>query len=134
MIDARLLQEIVVHTDDRVGVFAGVSRILSDMGIDLVSVSIRADGESAAVHLVTSSQTYASRALRKAGYEISERDVVVLEIPHHPGFLCRISEALARKEITIDELYATAPEEGASAVVVLTGPHNSRAVQLLRGY
>jgi len=134
MIDARLQQEIVVHADDRVGVFADVSRILSDMGINLVSVSIRANGESADVHLVTSSQSYASRALRDAGYEVVERDVVVLKIPHHPGFLCRISEALARKEITIDELYATAAEDGPTAIVVLTGPQNSRAIHLLRGH
>lgn len=133
MREVRLQQEIVIRTEDQVGVLAAVSRLLCDMGINLLSVFVQANGETAAIHLVTSSQTYARDALRDAGYHVEQRDVVIVGLPHHPGFLCRISEALARKDLAINELYVTVPECCTTGVVVFTCTNNGYAVQLLRG-
>jgi hypothetical protein len=133
MLDACLQQEIVIHAEDRVGVLAEVGRLLADMGINLLAVSVQADGENATLRLVTSSQTYALDALRDAGFRVERRDVVVIELPHRPGFLCRIIEALARKGITIEDLYVTVAERGGTGVVVFTCSNNGKAVQMLRG-
>ena len=133
MVDVRLQTEIVVETEDRVGVVAELSRLLADMGINLLSVVVRTEEDRAFVHLVTTSQTHALEALRKACFDVSERDVVLVELPHHPGFLSKVSEALARKDLAVDELYATVPENGAIGVVVFCCADNRHAVQLLRG-
>jgi hypothetical protein len=58
----------------------------------------------------------------------------MLTLPHHPGFLRRASEALARKDISIDDLHVSVPEEGKAGVVVLTCSNNAHAIQILRGY
>jgi len=134
MIEARLQQEIILRSEDQVGVLAEITSALSEMGINLLSVRLRATEEEVIVHLLTSSQSYACEALRDAGYDVSERDVILLELPHHPGFLRRASEALARKEISIDDLHASIPEEGNVGVVVLTCSNNAHAIQILRGY
>jgi hypothetical protein len=134
MIDARLQQEIVLRSEDRVGVLAEITRILSDMGINLLSVRLQSDEGETVIHLLTSSQSYAVQALRESGFEIAERDVVLLALPHHPGFLRRTSEALARKDISISDLHFSVPEEGKVGVVVLTCSNNAHAVQILRGY
>jgi hypothetical protein len=133
MSEARLLREIVIEDADRVGVIADVSRVLCDMGIDLESVLVRVEADRARMHLITSSQTYARDALRDAGFSVEERDVVTVEMPHHPGFLCRIVEAMARRDITLYELYATASSSGTAALVVFTCSNNLHALQLLRG-
>jgi hypothetical protein len=134
MIDARLLQEIVLRSEDRVGVLAEITRVLSEMGINLLSVRLRSSEGVAVVHLLTTSQSYACEALKDAGFDISERDVVMIELPHHPGFLRRASEALARKDITIVDLHISVPMEGKVGVVVLTCSNNAHAIQILRGY
>jgi hypothetical protein len=131
--EARLVQEIVIEDIDRIGVVADISRLLADMGINLSAVSAMVDGESVRIHLITNSQSYARDALRDAGYHVRERDVLVMELPHHPGFLCRITEALARRELTITELYLTVPEEGDLGLVVFSCSNNLHALQLLRG-
>ena len=133
MRDARIMQELVFETADQTGVLAEVARLLGDMGINLLSVYTRADGEVARIHLITSSQTYAHEALRDIGYEVSERDVILTEMPNRPGFLTRIAEALARKGITIEELYTTMADASATGVVVFTCSEMGKAVQLLRG-
>lgn len=134
MVDARLQQEIVLRSEDRVDVLADITRVLSDMGINLLSVRLESSAGEAIVYLLTSSQSYAVQALRDAGFEIAERDVVLLALPHHPGFLRRTSEALARKDISISDLHASVPDEGKVGVVVLTCSNNAHAIQILRGY
>ena len=133
MSEAKLLREVVIEDQDRVGVVADVSRVLCDMGIDLVAVHVRVEGEKAWLHLITNSQTYARDALRDAGFSVQERDVVTVEMPHHPGFLCRIAEAMARRDITLFDLYATASSTGTAALVVFSCSNNLHALQLLRG-
>jgi len=132
MREIRMHQEIIVRATNKIGALARVIRVLSDMGINLLSVVVKTDGAETAIHLVTSSQSFARDALRKADFIVEERDVLVVELPHYPGFLCRVSEALARKEIAIDELYATVPQGTTTGLVVLTCSNNERALQMLR--
>ncbi|MEA3238987.1 MAG: ACT domain-containing protein [Candidatus Bipolaricaulota bacterium] len=132
MREIRMHQEIIVSATNEIGAMARVIRVLSDMGINLLSVVVKTDDAETAIHLITSSQSFARDALRKADFIVEERDVLVVELPHHPGFLCRVSEALARKEIAIDELYSTVPQEGRTGLVVLTCSNNERALQALR--
>jgi len=135
MRDVRMQREIIVHAEDRIGVLAEISRLLCDMGINLLSVRVRTDSDRAraAIHLVTSSQTYAAEALEAAGFPVEERDVVVIELPHHPGFLCRVTEALARKGISLHDLHVTVPEGSGTGMVVFACTSNHQAVQMLRG-
>ncbi len=133
MLDAQLRREIVVKTENRTGLLAEISRLLGDMGINLLSIALDVEDETAVIRLLATSQSYASEALKDAGFGVEERDVVVIELPHHPGFLCRVSEALARKEISLIDLHATVSEEGSTGVVVFSCSDNGRAVQMLRG-
>jgi len=133
MVEVRLQQEIVVETENRVGFVAEVTRLLGDMGINLLSIVVYTREDTATLHLLTSCQSHAFEALREAGFAPKERDVIVMEIPHHAGFLSRMSQALARKGIAIDELYATIPDDSRTGMVVLRCTDNRNAVLLLRG-
>jgi len=133
VLDAQLRREIVVKTENRTGLLAEISRLLGDMGINLLSIALDVAGGTAVIRLLATSQSYAREALKDAGFSVEERDVVVIELPHHPGFLGRVSEALARKEISLVDLHATVSEEGGTGVVVFSCSDNGRAVQMLRG-
>lgn len=132
VLDAQMRRELVVWGENRIGLLAEMARVLSEMGMNLLAVAVEVDGDRAALHLLTDAQLYARDALEDAGYVVEEREVVVLELPNRPGFLCRVTEALARKEIDIHELYATAAEGAAKALVVFTCSNNGKAVQMLR--
>ncbi len=132
MREIRLLQEIIVLARNEIGALARVIRILADMGINILSVVVDTEEDETTIRLITSSQTFAKDALRKADFIVEERDILIVELPHYPGFLCRVSEALARKDISIDELYATVPQDGRTGLVVFTCSNNQQALQLLR--
>jgi hypothetical protein len=131
---ARLQRELVIRTDNRVGLLGEITRLLSDMGISIVSISVRAENGTVTFHLLTAVHLAARDALRRAGFLVEEREVIVLDLPHHPGFLCRVAEALARKDLDLQELYATVSDGSTKSLVVFTTSHNSKAVQMLRGH
>ncbi len=131
---ARLQRELVIRTDNRVGLLGEITRLLSDMGISIVSISVRAENGTATFHLLTAVHLAARDALRRAGFLVEEREVIVLDLPHHPGFLCRVAEALARKDLDLQELYATVSDGSTKSLVVFTTSHNNKAVQMLRGH
>jgi len=133
VLDAQLRCEIVLTTENRAGLLAEISRLLSDMGINMLSIALDTTDETAVIRLLATSQSYARDALREAGFSVEERDVVVVELPHHPGFLCRVSEALARKEISLVDLHVTVSEGVGTGVVVFHCSDNGRVVQMLRG-
>ncbi|MCI2425621.1 hypothetical protein LM599_06510 [Candidatus Acetothermia bacterium] len=129
---ARLHQELVIRTENRIGLVGEITRVLSDMGLSLTGISFHVEENVAIIHLLSDAQLYARDALRNAGFSVDVREVILIDLPDHPGFLCRVAEALARKDIDIEELYATAPQESAKSLVVCHTSNNGKAVQILR--
>lgn len=132
MREATIGKELVVHTENRVGVLASIARALSDQGINILALAVMVQGDEAELHLVPDAPSYALDALRKAEFAVEEREVVLAELPHRAGFLRRITEALARQGLDIRYLYASAFEAGHSSLVVFSCTNNGKAVQLLR--
>jgi hypothetical protein len=130
--EATIGKELVIHTPNRVGVLAAIARVLSDQGINILAVAVIVHDEEAELHVVPDAPSYALDALRKAEFEVEEREVVLAELPHRAGFLRRITEALARQGLDIRYLYASAFEAGHSALVVFSCTNNGKAVLLLR--
>jgi len=111
---------------------AEISRILSEMGINILGVTVQTEGDSVALHLLADAHLYARDVLRAAQFPVEEREVIVLELRNYAGFLCKLTMALARKEIDIEDLYATVPEGSPKALAVFTCSNNSKAVLMLR--
>lgn len=132
MREATIGRELVVKTENRVGVLAAIARLLAEQGINILALAVMVQEDQAVLHLVPDAPSYALDALRKAEYEVEERDVVLVELPHRAGFLRRITEALARQGLDIRYLYASAFEEGQSSLAVFSCSNNGKAVQLLR--
>lgn len=132
MAGARCVKELVVRAENRVGLVGEIARILSDMGINILAVRVEVVGEEALIHLLTDAQLYARDALREAEFPLEEREVVALELPNRPGFLRRVTEALARQGLDIHYLYATAAEGSDRSLVVFSCSNNGKAVLMLR--
>ena len=133
MTNARLERELVINTENRIELIGEVSRLFYDMGVNILAVNFRVCGDEATLRLLTNAQTYARDALRRAGFFVDEREVVVLELPERVGFLAKVAEALAREGIKIHDLYATVSAGSRIATVVFTCSHNSKAVLMFQG-
>ena len=127
MQQARLEHELVIRTERRLGLVAEVAHVLAEMGVNIYAVNLDIDGDQAVLRLITNAQTYARDALQRACFPVSEREVVVIELPERAGFLEKVTAALARQKIQIDDLYATASEGTRTTTVVFSCSHNAKA-------
>ncbi len=132
MTEASIGRELVIVVGDRVGLLADIARILARQTINILAVSVRVEEEQAEIRLVTDAPSYALEALRKAEFPVDEREVVLVELAHRPGLLRRVTDALARQNLDIRDLYATVTSDSDHSLVVFSCSHNGKAVQLLR--
>lgn len=127
-----LIREIVVRAPNRVGLLADIAALLAEKGINIIAVYGSAQGGEAEVHLITDAQIYARDALEDAEYGVEMEEVILLELPHRPGFLRRVADALRRHGVDILRLCATALEWSEKSLVVLRCDNNGKALDILK--
>ncbi|MFO8034941.1 MAG: hypothetical protein R6U88_07310 [Candidatus Bipolaricaulota bacterium] len=132
MAEATICREILISTPDRVGLLAEISQLIAAQTINILAVCVRVAQGEAQIRVVTDAPTYTLDALRKAEFSVDERDVVLVELPHRPGLLRRVTDTLARQDLDIHDLYATVTSDSDQSLVVFSCSHNGKAVQLLR--
>ena len=131
--DAKLGKELVITTENKVGVLANIAKILADHGLNLEGVAGYGQDKEAKIMIVVEDVLRASEALQKAGYKnIKENEVVVVDLENKPGALKVITAKMAAEKIDIPAVRRSAkPGVGLSLAVQfdlrghgLTLPHN----------
>ncbi len=130
MIKAKMAKEAIIRLNNRVGVLAQVTRSIADQGVNIEAVIATVDGTDAVIRLVSSDHQRMLDALREQRLETQETRVVVVEGVHRPGLLQLITEKLARENIDLLYLYATAVNVD-RCLVVLSTTNNDWAVMVL---
>jgi hypothetical protein len=125
-----MAKEAIVRTNNRPGALARVTKSVADKGINIEAVIATVDGADAVIRLVTSDHQRTINTLREQQLEVQETKVVVVEALHRPGLLQHITEKLARENMDLFYLYATAAEAD-KCLVVLSSSNNEWAVMLL---
>ncbi len=125
-----MAKEAIVRINNRPGALAQVTKDLADKSINVEAVIATADGTDAVIRLVTSDHQRTLTTLREQQLEVQEAKVVVVEALHRPGLLQRITEKLARENMDLLYLYATAVEAD-KCLVVLSSTNNEWAVMVL---
>ena len=132
--DANLGKELVITTENKVGILANISKILADHGINIEGVAgYAAANNEAKIMLVAEDTLRAKEALQKAGYKnIKENEVVVVELENKPGALKSITAKMADAKIDIRYTYGTACPSGCPARIILATNSNEKAVVLFK--
>jgi hypothetical protein len=130
MIKAKMAKEAIVRLSNRPGALAQVTRSIAEQGINIEAVIATVDGADAVIRLVGGDHQRMMNALRDQQLEAQEARVVVVEGGHRPGLLQLITEKLARENIDLLYLYATAVDAD-KCLVVLSSVNNEWAVMVL---
>ena len=130
MIKARMAKEAIVRISNRTGVLAQVTKSIAEKGINLEAVIATVDGVDAVIQLVSSDHQRIMDSLREQQLEAQETRVILVEGEHRPGLLQLITEKLARENIDVLYLYATAVNVD-KCLVVLSSVNNEWAVMVL---
>jgi hypothetical protein len=130
IIKTRIAKDAIVRISNQSGALARVTKVVADNGVNIEAVIATVEGADAVIHLVTSDHQRTMNTLRERQLEVQETKVVVVEALHQPGLLQHITEKLARENMDIFYLYATAAEAD-KCLVVFSSTNNEWAVMVL---
>ncbi|MGA3145651.1 MAG: hypothetical protein ABSF10_21855 [Verrucomicrobiota bacterium] len=125
-----MAKDAIVRINNQPGALARVTKSVADKGINIEAIIATVEGADAVVHLVTSDHQRTINTLHERQLEVQETKVVVVEALHRPGLLQHITEKLARENMDLFYLYATAAEAD-KCLVVLSSTNNEWAVMVL---
>ena len=125
-----MAKDAIVRINNQPGALARVTKSVADKGINIEAIIATVEGADAVLHLVTSDHQRTINTLREQQLEVQETKVVVVEALHRPGLLQHITEKLARENMDLFYLYATAAEAD-KCLVVLSSTNNEWAVMVL---
>ena len=129
------MRELVIVTNDRVGLLADISGALAKKNINIESVDVEVTGKKAVCRVLTLKKDYpkAKKELAKAGFKVLAFDVLVVKLADKPGELSGVARKLADKGINIKNVHLLAKTDGFT-LCALEADDTKLARELLAGY
>ncbi len=116
--------ELNVRMPNSPGTLAGVCRLLADERINIVALSVEANGQ---LRLVVDNHVRAAAVLRERHFQVTERQVVFVPMANGPGALAPILALAAQAGVNVEYAYASSAEGSPSSAIVLGVDDASRA-------
>jgi len=121
------MTEFSIQLTNRPGQLATLTRILGDAGIGIEAFATIADGKQSHVRFIPDNDARVRRALKAAGLDWRETDVLDTFIPRGTSGLAAMAEGLAEAGVNIDSLYLLHTNaEGFHLAVTVSDPDTAR--------
>ena len=122
------MTEFSIQLANRPGQLASLTRILGEAGIGIEAFATIADGTSSHIRFIPDNDARVRRALKAAGLDWRETDVLDTFIPRGTSGLSAMAEGLAEAGVNIDSLYLLHTNaEGFHLAVTVSDPDTARA-------
>ncbi len=126
---ARKEKELQVGGPNKLGTGAAIFGALREARVNVAASCCYSEGSRAKFLLVVNKIPQARRALRKAGYQVESRDVILARLPNRAGIFSKLLERVAAARVDVDYSYASAT--GKSALVVLKTSSDQKAIKAI---
>ena len=116
MAGATKSKELVVEAVNHIGLLSEMGGTLAKAKVNLKSICCYCMGSQATFMFMVDRHATAKKALRKAGYKVSDRPIILVELSNRPGELSRAAAKVSAVGVDIDYVYATAASRTVTAV------------------
>jgi hypothetical protein len=124
--------QVRIPAENRPGVLARVTGVLSREKINIRATTISSFGERGFFNLIVDDPERAKKALNRDGIEAELREVVAVLITDQPGGLDKLAQFLATEQVNIENAYGFVIESRVRAVFVLEVADPARIRELLK--
>ena len=100
-------KELLVITDDAVGLLEAVTGAISKAGINIIALCAYNMEGTARFHIITNDERRAKKAAEAQGWKTEESDVAVIEVHNDVGAGHAIAEKLKAQNINIQYCYGS---------------------------
>jgi hypothetical protein len=84
--------------------------------VNIVAFALEADGH---LRLVVDNHIGAGAILREQHHQLTERDVLLVSVPHEPGALALVLKLAADAGVNVEYAYGSCADRGGSTSVIL---------------
>lgn len=130
MVKAKSLKQLGFSMPNRVGLLSEITTAIAGAKVNINAIYAYEKEDSAYFMLTTDSNTKAKKALAGLGVEITEEDVVAVEMPNRAGELQKVAKRIADAGINIHHMYGTTGG-GKSAICIFRTADNKKAVRVI---
>jgi hypothetical protein len=110
--------QLTVTLENRPGLLARVAETLAAHAVNIEALCVQDSVEQGVVRMLAEPHEAAITALRGAGFDPIQAEVVVFETSSLPGVLAAIAGALGREGINIEYIYGSEPAGGSAGMTV----------------
>jgi len=114
--------QLSVAMENSPGQLGRVCRVLAQADVNIRGISVSEGCDVSVIRLLVSDTPAAGRALREAGFSVSEQDVLLVELDDKPGALEDVALRLGQAGVNVQYVYGAAngPEGKAQLVLRVT--------------
>lgn len=125
-------KQLLAITENRVGMLAEVSSAVSEANVNILAISAYVIEAKAYFRVITDNNQKAKEALEAKGYQLSEQEVVMMELPNRVGVLKEAADKIKAAGIDLQYIYGTTCSGGCDCLLIFTSDNNARALEVLK--
>jgi hypothetical protein len=126
------VEQISIFLENRPGALEGVTKVISDAGINIRALSLADTSDFGILRLIVNDVEKARGILKEKGYTVKRTEVVAVEVPDRPGGLHSIMAALSNKGINVEYMYAYVERSGQNAIIIFRFNPIDAAISVLQ--
>lgn len=127
------IRQFSVFIANTPGSLEKVAALLSDNGVDLVSVSLADTTHFGILRAIATDHEKAVSVLEENGYTVKTNHVLVVSLPDQPGGFSRVLSLLAGSGISVEYLYSCVRSAEGNARIVFRVDSIGLAAEILTG-
>ncbi|MCQ9208687.1 MAG: hypothetical protein NG712_04840 [Omnitrophica bacterium] len=131
MAKVRLAKQLLAVTENKVGMLVEVCSDISGAGVNIQAINAYSIGDKANFRLLTDNNQRANELLTAKGYQVSEQEVVLVELPNKVSVLKEAADKLKSAGINLEYIYGTTCSAGCECLLVFASDNNAKAKELL---
>ena len=131
MAKAGIVKELLVKTENKVGMMQEVSEAIAKSGANITALNAFGIDKNAIFRIITSDNAKAMAAVKSKNFSVSEKEVVSLQLEDKPGMAAELGKKLKGADIDIKYIYGSTCGGGCACTLIFNCSDNKKAVEIL---
>ena len=132
MAKASKAREIILVSSNKVGKLAKINSVIAGAGGNINSILARGQKGKSYFHIIVDRHVKVMNALKKADFQPTSEDVILVEMTNKPGEMQKVTEKLKNAGINISYNYVSAGS-GRTSFCVFKTDNDKKAMRLIKG-
>jgi hypothetical protein len=124
-------EQISIFIENKAGRLSDVTGILADADINIRALAVADTSDFGVLRLIVDNNLKAEEVLKNAGFTVSKTKVVAVKVDDRPGGLHHILEALKKKDLNVEYMYAFIQQSGEKAIMIFRFDQPDEAIKVL---